>query len=212
MNNYVLIKGAYNSHFRYYSQASQDKFIAHLFDFKKNGYFLDVGSDPPESNSTFLDTQLDWSGVCIDRNVGDYSNRKHTLFLQADATTVNYADVFNRLNFPKVIDYLSLDVDDASNIVLPLLPLTDYTFSAITIETDAYVDENRRKPFQRKFLTDAGFHLLCSDVWFTNPLSPAPNMYFEDWWINPKTMPVEKYKFLECDKTDVKDIITRFEK
>ena len=99
-----------------------------------------------------------------------------------------------------------------TNTILKILPLKDYVFSSITIEHDAYVDENKRKPEQRKVLTEAGYHLLCSDVCFINPASPMPNMYFEDWWIHPKSFDLEKYKFLQSDKTDVNDIIAKFNK
>jgi hypothetical protein len=211
-NNYILIKGAYNSHFQYYSQASQDKFIAHLFDFKKNGYVVDIGSEGPQNNSQFLASFLDWKAICIDMKPGDYSNRGKTRFYQLDATTINYVDLFKENDFPNVIDYVSIDADDMTNTVLKVLPLKDFVFSAITIEHDAYVDEDRRKPEQRKILTEAGYHLLCSDVSFLNPASPVANMYFEDWWIHPKSFDLEKYKFLECDKTDVNDIIARFNK
>ncbi len=54
---------------KYYSQYGQDKFINETyFKNRKSGVFLDIGAFDgiDGSNSYFFETELDWSGVCIE--------------------------------------------------------------------------------------------------------------------------------------------------
>ena len=207
MNEYVLVKGAYNSHFKYFTEQFQDKFIANLFKFKRNGYFLDIGSGDPNNgnNSKFFDTFLDWKGICVDLANHDYSNRNKTTFYCTDATIFDYANALKMNNMPNVIDYLSLDVDEATNIVLNRIPFKDYTFSAITIEHDFYKEGEQRRSEQRKILTNLGFYLLCSNVCLN-----YTNLPWEDWWINPKIIDIESVKFLQCDGITINEVIDKF--
>ena len=209
MSEYTLVTGAYNSYFRYYTEQFQDKFIAHLFNFKKNGYFLDIGSGDPDngSNSKFFDTFLDWQGICIDLTNYNYSNRKKTKFYCVDATKLNYEELLKNNNFPNVVDYLSLDADTATNDVLKILPIKDYIFSSITIEHDLYKDGEAKRNEQRQVLSDAGYHLLCANVCLNNV-----NLPWEDWWINPKTFPLETISFLQSDGITINQIIDKFNK
>ena len=205
-----------NSHFKYYSQwESQDKFIAHLFNFKKNGYFLDIGSgfisDVMEeaNNSKFFDEFLNWRGICIDLKYNNYSNRKNTKFYCTDATIINYIELLKVNDSPNIIDYLSIDVDDATTAVLKILPFKNYTFSAITIEHDFYKNEEgeKRRFEQRQILSNTGFHLLCSNVSFIDQNVTCP---WEDWWINPKSFDLEKLSFLQCNGQTADNINNRF--
>ena len=49
-------------------------------------------------------------------------------------------NLFLRKNYPKQIDYLSLDIDpsEATLAALKKLPLDEYRFSVITYETEVY--------------------------------------------------------------------------
>lgn len=54
---------------KYFSQFGQDKWVAEeIFNFKKNGYFLDLaaGDGIVLSNTYFLEKFLDWKGICIE--------------------------------------------------------------------------------------------------------------------------------------------------
>ena len=96
---------------------------------------------------------------------------------------------FEENNFPKQIDYLSIDVDgnyrfdgtrEKNNSLLSLitLPLTTYRFSIIHYEHDTggnYKNADTRDA-QREILTSLGYSLLVSNV-------------EEDWWVDPKIIP-----------------------
>lgn len=226
MSNYTVIKKAYENDIKYFSKASQDKFVTNLLKFKKDGCFVDIGGD--SGNSQLFDRFLNWQGICISlindnkalqeeaercekvimepaghtNYANYYCKRKKTKYYNVDSTRFNYELLFKEDKIPSTIDYLSLSVGDSTNTTMKLIPFQDYTFSIITI---GYSDVE-----QRKFLTDTGYHLLCSGVWFID--SESQNKCFEDWWINPKIFNIEEYKFLKCDKTNVDDIIEKFNK
>lgn len=48
--------------------------------------------------------------------------------------TVTLLDVLVHVNAPKVIDYLSLDIEGSEAIVMSRFPLGEYTFLVLTVE------------------------------------------------------------------------------
>jgi len=52
------------------SQCGQDKVIMKLFNYKKDGYFLDLAANSAvkASNTFFLDVDYGWRGVCVEAN------------------------------------------------------------------------------------------------------------------------------------------------
>lgn len=68
---------------KYFSQCGQDKVLNEkLFKNNKNGFFVDVGANHPFrfSNTYFLESQLEWKGICIEPQKDMYellkNNRK----------------------------------------------------------------------------------------------------------------------------------------
>ncbi len=53
---------------KFYSQIGQDKWVCEFFNYKKNGYFLDIGAfDGVDlSNTYYLEKELDWNGICVE--------------------------------------------------------------------------------------------------------------------------------------------------
>jgi hypothetical protein len=51
-----------------YSQYNQDLLVLGILKFKKNGYFLDIGSSHPIkfSNTYLLEKSYGWNGLCVD--------------------------------------------------------------------------------------------------------------------------------------------------
>lgn len=51
----------------FWSQAWQDEFCANILNFKRNGFFIDIGSTDgkSQSNSYFFESELDWKGICV---------------------------------------------------------------------------------------------------------------------------------------------------
>lgn len=176
-----------------YSQASQDQFVYlllyELLHKQDAGSYLEIGAGHPSSgnNSYSFEKTLGWKGISID--ITDackrawYSSRQNPLLIE-DATQSDYRSVLQ--SFPKVIDYLSLDIDNSYDVVLRRIPFDEHTFKIITIEHDFYRYGDTYRQAEREILTSLGYHLLCPNVViFYNGKDSA----FEDWWIHPSAFP-----------------------
>jgi hypothetical protein len=175
----------------FYSQAGQDNFVfVMLYDLlKKNdaGTYLEIGAGYPiENNNTYyFEKNYDWRGVSIDiinNLIPLWNNRKNSLVI-ADALKIDYASLL--ASFPKVMDYLSLDIDGFYDEVLEKIPFDEHTFRVITIEHDAYRFGDFYRNREREILQRNGYLLICGDV-FTFEVGA-----FEDWWIHPSCFPEE---------------------
>lgn len=165
-----------------YSQVGQDKWVLSLFPEGYKGTFMDLGCQQPEFiNNTKLLEEYGWDGVSFD--IGDYAEQwksRNTKFIQEDVFKFD----FNSLNFPKHIDYLSLDVCGYHGVCRDVLRRVigfGYEFKCITIEHNLYFihPDIERNP-QRIMLLNNGYIPLRLDV-DNNGIN-----IFEDWWINPK--------------------------
>lgn len=181
----------------FYSQAKQDRFVYKLLyefeDKTDQGYYLEIGaSDPVFINNTyFLEKNCNWKGVSIDIS-DQYRNdwvsvRNNPLIIQ-DALLVDYR--LATRGFPKVIDYLSLDVDSVYDQVLSKVLDAGLEFKVITIEHDSYRFGNIYRDKERELLRKAGYYLLFSDI--ANLGNP-----YEDWWINPSYFSRETFERLQ---------------
>ncbi|HEV3269684.1 MAG TPA: hypothetical protein VGZ69_03435 [Candidatus Rhabdochlamydia sp.] len=169
----------------YYSQAAQDRFVYMilygLLGKQDQGYYLEIGAGDPinTNNSYFFEKELNWSGISIDiskEHTKQWYASRSNLLLNEDATKSDYGTILQ--SFPKVIDYLSLDIDECYADVLKKIPFKDYTFKVITIEHDFYRYGDLYRKQERQILESFGYYLLCSDVSITG-------FCFEDWWIHP---------------------------
>ena len=173
------------------SDAKQDQFVAEILNFKKEGTYLDIGSnDSIKSNNTyFLSDSLDWKGICIEMDTSFFSTykRKNSLLLGQNAIDINYRNtILEFFGNVGAIDYLSLDVDTASLSVLKNIPLGDFRFKVITIEHDYYLYGDKYREEQRNILVSNGYLLLCSDVYAEQEGYYEKQCSFEDWWIDPR--------------------------
>ena len=168
-----------------YSRDMQDLFVLKLFGENHKGYFLDIGCQLPlEGNNTILLETLGWFGIGIDfRDFSlQWKKNRRTPFILENALTCDYDVLYKRYQLPKVIDYLSHDLDGKGDRYLGLQRLFEsrQEFKVITIEHDAYAgNELIERAKQRDFLAKYGYVCLASNVM----CSEGP---FEDWWINPK--------------------------
>lgn len=174
----------------FYSDAKQDQFAANILNFKQNGYYLDIGScHSMISNNTYFFQNLNWKGICVEIESSyneSYSSRKDCTYINDDATKLNYGELFEQNEFPKVIDYLSLDIDTLSLTVLKKLPFDEYKFRVITIEHDTYLYGDKYQKEQRNILTAKGYELICANVYVQQPGFDRPECAFEDWWVHPQ--------------------------
>ena len=190
------------------SQAFQDMLVYYLLN-KKDGYYLEIGCHEPKyiNNTYFLD-KLGWQGLCLD--IADYhqvyKDQRTAKFIQTDLTQTNINAILQENNAPKLIDYISFDVDAATFRVLNDFDFNTYRFKVMTFEHDSYGNlNNENRSLSRKILTDLGYDMICSDI--SHDYFP-----YEDWWVDPKQVDKVKCDLIRCaDKeyTHVKDIITK---
>lgn len=181
----------------YWSQAWQDEFVNNLLNFKRNGHYLDIGSGPPnaQSNSYFFDSEMGWSGVCVEQNndyVELYKQQRSCKFINGDATKVDYKAVLDELNFPKQIDFLSVDIDEGSADALATIPFNDYKFSVVLCEHDKYRLGDSLQKKEQIILKSHGYHLLFENVFAPLGCGMGPKLSFEDWWVDLSKFNVDK--------------------
>ena len=194
---------------KFYSQAGQDEWISSLFEFKREGYFLDVGAHNgiDINNTYFLEKELGWTGICIEADPVIFrslsSNRKCTCvniavsdqegeisFLQDGFSgresssngsirikTKSLREILNDLNPPKVIDYLSLDIEGMELKALMGFPFDEYEILAITVEHNLYTGKEDYKREIKSFLEDKGYLIFRENI-------ESQGSPFEDWYIN----------------------------
>lgn len=181
----------------YCSQAWQDEFVANILNFKKNGYYLDIGSTDGinQSNSYFFESEMGWQGICVEKGIGyteHYKNKRNCIFLNKDALEIDYKNLFITNKFPSTIDYLSVDIDENSALALKKLPLNDYKFNIITIEHDAYRFGDSLRSEERAILNAHNYHLLFPNVLVPLGCGMGPDLPFEDWWVNTSAFNVDQ--------------------
>jgi len=199
---------------QFYSDAKQDQFAANILKFKRDGYCVDIGScHSVISNNSYYFQGLDWTSISIEIERGyneSYSTRTNGVHLNKNAIEVNYKETFEEYEFPKSIDYLSLDVDTISLDVLRILPLDEYRFKVITIEHDGYLYGDKYREQQRNLLNSYGYLLLCSNVYVEQPGYEGKEYPFEDWWIDPSEFDSDLIEKIKCDSTLPSVIISKF--
>jgi hypothetical protein len=193
-----------------YSQAGQDEFVLNLFGKDHKGFFVDVGCGlPDEINNTLLLEENGWSGISIDNeNYADQWKSRNNAFICEDALNCNYNEIFEQHQMPKVIDYLSLDIEGEGSRykALERIMQSEYEFKFMTVEHDVYRGYYISEAFhQRSLLTKMEYVILCCDV--RNGIYP-----FEDWWINPKYFKKSDYIDYVCSFLDYNEILNKIKK
>lgn len=165
------------------SQAGQDRFVHALLP-KVDGVFLDIGSSHPVTwSNTYALERLGWSGLLIDNDPGceglTQQHRPGSEFLSTDATAVDWSVLLPVYFTPSAlpVDYLSLDVDGATQAVVERFPWSVWRFAVLTVEHDAYRFGPGPRDAIRSCLLAAGYHLFCADV-------HSNGCPFEDWWVD----------------------------
>ena len=171
-----------------YSQCGQYIFVYNILK-GETGKFLDLGcSLPKKINNTYLLELYGWTGISLD--IQDFSEQwkeRKNLFIKSNCLTEDYNSLLSKHYESDIIDYLTLDMEEVGDRykLLKKIMETKYEFKVITIEHDGYINEifidQERNP-QRELLSSKGYMLLCSDISHPN----APDLFFEDWWINTK--------------------------
>lgn len=173
-----------------YSQVQQDLFVFKLLG--KTGFFVDIGAgwnDEGGLNSnTLLLEKNGWKGLCFEGDPAAAQKRENycinSQVINVYINENNLKDFLKSRNCPKIIDYVTIDIEPYSLVGLKGFPFDEFEFKILTFEHDRYYLGPDQKNASTKILQDLGYYRICEDV-----LAPevfGNNSYFEDWWVNPK--------------------------
>ena len=156
-----------------YSQAAQDLFVEAVMKGKRDGYFLEIGSNHPKihNNTYLLEKKYNWRGAMVeyDRSFAPLykMHRPNSAYILDDARVINYRKFLDSCNFPENIDYLQIDLDVNNKSTLDTFLLLNntvfdkYKFATITFEHDIYSGNYfDTQTISRKILTDRGYVLV----------------------------------------------------
>ena len=176
----------------YFGQANQDKFVLNILKEKKNGYFLEIGSNHPINinNTYLLETMYDWKGIMVEYQP-EYlplykEHRPNSIHIINDARTVDYRNIFEINNIPLSLDYLQIDLEVDNGSTIQTLQKLDneifdiYKFATVTFEHDIYrtnFDDTRLK--SREIFKKRGYVCVFEDI---NNQGVHP---YEDWYVHP---------------------------
>lgn len=189
-----------------YSQAKQDVYIINVLKGKKNGFFVELGSnDPIIINNTYvLEKDFNWSGIMIEYDnqyLDSYKEKRpKSIHVIDDATKINYLELFQKNNVPTNIDYLQIDLEPENRSTLTSLENMDnsglldkYKFATITFEHDLYRSyEIDRLDMIKQYFIDTkvkskeifkkyGYVMVFENI---NNESNLTSVY-EDWYVHP---------------------------
>ena len=203
-NDSLKIKITLDSNFFYScSEAGQDIFVICMLDGKKNGAFVEIGSQNPiEINNTYvLEKYFNWEGCMLEYNskwAPHYDLFRKSKYFIRDATKTDYSELFKSCKFTNVIDYLSLDLEVNNNSTIECLenlPLENYQFRIITFEHDIYRSDNKHtRERSREIFYDYGYELICADV-------KNKGCAYEDWYVHPKLVDMKRANYFRTDKS-----------
>lgn len=174
-----------------YSDAKQDIFALTLLSSKR--FYLELGcgdgltSQGLGGNSnTLLLEENGWSGILVDNNPAlcniARSKRLNSKVYTADATnSAEIESILSQSNAPQIIDYISLDIDEASLPAIGAFPFHKYKFKFMTFEHDLYSgrqDSIDRKNITPIFLKEKGYERLIDGIVI------GGHGPFEDWYIS----------------------------
>ena len=185
-----------------YSQLQQDLWIVSKFEKDYQGFFVDIGAnDGVLISNSYLLEQNGWQGVCIEPSptefaklensrksnnykvcISDFNGKcvfnENGFFGKISNKNVGETDCFtleyflDNIGAPKVIDYLSIDVEGGEYDIIRDFPFDKYFVKYITIEHNAYGNSFELKNNISSVLLQH-FNIEKEDVGG-----------FEDWYVN----------------------------
>lgn len=191
------------------SNSYQDDFVLKIFNYKKNGFFIDVGANHEIDGSNTYRLELNgWDGVRIDKESKESPINRKSLFVLDDALEIDYISLLDSMNC-KTIDYASFDIDEATTNLVKIFPFEKYKPSVITIEHDRYRLGDSDCNEQREILSNHNYRLLCKDVlvdiWIGWTKAP-----YEDWWVNAEMFDPKLLDNLQSEFISGAEILKKF--
>lgn len=175
-----------------YSQNNQDNLVLEYLNNKTQGFFLDIGCCYPKTinNTYLLEKEFGWNGISIDihdfvePNGETWADLRNSKQIIEDALKIDYSDLLRKLNAPKEIDFLSMDLEppDLTYECLKKIPFDEYTFNVILFEIDDEREPNfeTRKKESRELIQSKGYIFLGNiggqdDFYINNSLNTDNN-------------------------------------
>jgi hypothetical protein len=196
----------------YLGQAEQDKFVLNILKEKKNGYFLEIGSNHPINinNSYLLETKYNWKGIMVEYDSNFLplyeEHRPNSVHIINDATEIDYKKLFEENNMPLSIDYLQIDLEVNNGSTIKTLQKLDneifdtYKFATITFEHDIYHTYNTN--FANTQLESRNIFKKRGYVCVFENINNLGNPY-EDWYVHPDLVDMNYVNILiENNKTN----------
>jgi hypothetical protein len=191
-------------------QAEQDKFVINVLKEKKNGYFLEIGSNHPcnINNSFVLEKKYDWKGIMIEYDSSFLplykQYRPNSIHIINDATQVDYKNVFEKNNMPLSFDYLQIDLEANNGSTIKTLQKLDneifdiYKFATVTFEHDIYhTNYSNTRLESRNIFKKRGYVCVFEDI---NNKGIYP---YEDWYVHPDLVDMDYInKLIEINKNN----------
>lgn len=187
------------------SQAGQDIFVLSCLNYKRNGTFLEIGSNDPINinNSYILEKEYGWSGIMIEyepRFLPSYKiHRPKSTHVIADATKIDYRTYGASL--PRHVDYLQIDLEvENTSTISTLRKIRDelmdtHTFATVTFEHDIYRGDFYNTRAESRHIFDSkGYVRVFSDV-------KNKNSAFEDWYVHPDLVDMTYIDTIQTDSS-----------
>ena len=194
----------------FYSQSGQDKWVCDFFNYKKNGYFVEVGAYDgiQTSNTYYLEKELGWNGICIEANLEIFKilkqNRQSNninVAVSSNKGLCNFngdrintfghvieCDTLNSIlynnSYKQKIDYLSLDIEGMEYEALKSLDFNYWDIKLITVEHNLYCTNDIEKNKIYDLLSSKNFERVVEDVKCLDPNPIWFNKPYEDWYVN----------------------------
>ena len=188
------------TYYTYNGQAEQDKFVLSILKQKRNGFFLEIGSnDPININNTYkLEKEFGWRGIMVEYTASYLpaykTHRPNSIHVINDATKINYAELFAKSNVPAAVDYLQIDLEVSNGSTLLTLKALDeqvmdrYTFATVTFEHDIYTgDHFSTRSKSREIFERRGYIHAFKDIHNDN----NSKFVYEDWYVHPDLVDME---------------------
>jgi hypothetical protein len=184
-------------------QAAQDKFVLTVLDFKKNGYYVEIGSNHPiRINNTYqLEKVHGWKGIMVEYDASFLASykaiRPNSIHVMQDATTIDYTSLFRDSPVPTAIDYLQIDLEVNNGSTLRVLQKLDeevmdtHTFAVVTFEHDIYRSNYLdTREASRAIFKKRGYVCVFEDI-------DNEGYAFEDWYVHPSLVDVSYVSLLQ---------------
>ena len=194
----------------FYSQSGQDKWVCDFFNYKKNGYFVEVGAYDgiQTSNTYYLEKELGWNGICIEANLEIFKilkqNRQSNninVAVSSNKGLCNFngdrintfghvveCDTLNSIlynnSYKQKIDYLSLDIEGMEYEALKSLDFNYWDIKLITVEHNLYCTNDIEKNKIYDLLSSKNFERDVEDVKCLDQNPIWFNKPYEDWYVN----------------------------